>query len=158
MEGFWWPRQFLLKGPHIDLLGLTPSEFQQWGRGLKGTKDTVERSELSAIGERVGGQPSARQKCWTRSFCSFSKPFPNKASKWALNPRLHKPGKYYLPFPGDSLRLCHTQHVGRTKLFQVAFHRNDLCWLILQSCLKSLIHAALGISVSHISKWPQAQH
>ena len=27
-RNFWRPRQFLLKGPHTDLLGLTPSELQ----------------------------------------------------------------------------------------------------------------------------------
>ena len=39
MEDFWSPRKFLLKGLHTDLLGLAPSELQQWGSSLKGTRD-----------------------------------------------------------------------------------------------------------------------
>ena len=33
----WIPRQFLLKGPHTDLLRLTPAELQRQGSSLKVT-------------------------------------------------------------------------------------------------------------------------
>ena len=43
------PRKFFLKGPHTDLLGLTPSELQYWDSRLKGIRDIQERNELFGI-------------------------------------------------------------------------------------------------------------
>ena len=37
-RNFWILRQFLLKDPYMDLLRLTPSEFQHVGSKLKGIK------------------------------------------------------------------------------------------------------------------------
>ena len=49
MEGNCIPSQFLTKGPHMDLLRLTPSELQHGGSSSKGMLDIWGRSKLSAM-------------------------------------------------------------------------------------------------------------
>ena len=55
MQGFWSPSKFLLKGPHMDLLILTPSELQHWGNSLKKNRDIHRETEFSGIRTRIGG-------------------------------------------------------------------------------------------------------
>ena len=54
IQGFWNPREFLLKGPHTDSLRLTSSELQHWGRSSKGTMNIWRGTELSGIRVRAG--------------------------------------------------------------------------------------------------------
>ena len=62
-KNFWSPRQFLLKGPCTDLLGLIPSELQHGVSRLKVMGDIQGGTELPSIRARAGRKLSPRQKC-----------------------------------------------------------------------------------------------
>ena len=79
---FWSPRQYLLMGPHTQLLRLPPSELQYWGSSLKGTRNTWGETELYGIRAKARGQLSARRKWWQRPLFLF----------WALLPKSQQVG------------------------------------------------------------------
>ena len=77
VEGFWSPKQFLLKDLSTNLLGLTPSERQSSDSSLKGTRDTWGRSELSGFGVRAGlGSSFLQTKMLAEAIVPFLRPHP----------------------------------------------------------------------------------
>ena len=74
MEGFWSPGQILLKGPCIDLLGLTCSELQHWGSSLKGTRDIWGGTELSDIRASAGWATFFQTEVLTEVIVPFLSP------------------------------------------------------------------------------------
>ena len=124
------PQAVPLKGPCTDLLGLNPSEFQHRSSRLKGIRDIWGGTELSGIRTRAGGGSFLTDRSASIGYFSFSAPAPQsyKASRWAAYLRLHQPGSYLFPHPGDSLRPCPTQLLGPSNLFPMAFPYE---WLVL---------------------------
>ena len=119
------PRQFLLKGPCIDLLRLTPSELRHRSKIWKGTRAYREESKCLASRQLLGGS-FLPDRSAGRVHCSFSKPSPNRAGRQAPYLRHHQPGSHCLPHPADSLRLCPTNFQAHPSCFQWLFHMNGL--------------------------------
>ena len=71
-------QMFLLKGPCMNLLRLTPSEIQCWGSRSKDTRDIWGGTELTGISMRAGGAAFSQTEVLAEaSHCSFSELTPN---------------------------------------------------------------------------------
>ena len=92
MVGFWDPRQFLLKGPCMNLLRLTSSELQCWGSRLKGTRDIRGKLNYLIWGWGLWGGSFLPERSAGRGHYSFAEPPPNRASSRMPYLRLHQPG------------------------------------------------------------------
>ena len=116
-ENFWSPKQFLLKGLCTDLLGLTPSELQQWGSSLKVTRHIQEGNELSSIMMRFVGVTYSQTEVIPEPIFPLLSLRP-QSQQQALYWRVYQPGSHCLSHPGDSLRSCLTQLSGLPNCFQ----------------------------------------
>ena len=70
-EGFWNPRQSLLKVLSRYLLGLTLSELQHGGSSSKGTRDIGRGTELSGFRMRAGEGSFLQDWGASRGHCSM---------------------------------------------------------------------------------------
>ena len=77
-------RQFLLKGPCRDLLGLTPSELQHQGSRLKGITDIGGGTELSSINVKKLGSSFLTDKSAEEATVPFLSPAPTKPAGGCL--------------------------------------------------------------------------
>ena len=146
----WSLRQFLLKGPCTDLLGLTPSELQYGASRLKGIRDIQGRNPLSGIRERARGQTEVLAEVIVPFLSTVPPTQSHRTGKWThIQDSMNL--AHYLPCPGDSLRPCSTQYLGPPKLFPVAFPYEWLSWLMIHIFLYPLKQAALGFSEPHTS-------
>ena len=116
-EGCWSSREFLLKVPCTDLPGLTPFELQLWGSSSKGMRDLW---EVQCQG-KSWGESFLPDRSSGRGHCSFDEPCPHRAGRWVPYLSLHLPGSHNLTQSGYFLRLCPTQLVRPSKLFQWLF-------------------------------------
>ena len=76
MEDLWSSRQFLLKGPCTDLLGVTHFELQHWSSSLKNTRDIQGRNEVSDISTRARGAAFSRIEVLEEAIVPFLSPSP----------------------------------------------------------------------------------